>query len=219
MYDKQLIEKVCNVTCNASDITMPQTDIKYDTDNPFRKYYNVNSIVTAINKYVNGEWEDKTLANWACIYDWILNGGFDDNVTEDLNSFETFFMNTLSWDLDGLSFFDEDCWTDCDISIEDEIAFYKNFDHIWQTRADWKVTYSTVGKLCKENEDYFAVLINKNTKEYMILCSDYINDGYNDDVFNEVDEDEFIALIEQLKDDGYTILPNAEYFYYDEISN
>ena len=53
----------------------------------------------------------------------------------------------------------------------------------------------------------------------MILCSDYINDGYNDDVFNEVDEDEFIALIEQLKDDGYTILPNAEDFYYDEISN
>ena len=35
MYDKELIQRVCNLTCLKEEVVRNQTTIKYDTEHPF----------------------------------------------------------------------------------------------------------------------------------------------------------------------------------------
>ena len=53
MYDKELIERICNLTCSKEDVWRYQSTINYDSEYPFRKYYDVNIIIGAINKYIS----------------------------------------------------------------------------------------------------------------------------------------------------------------------
>ena len=55
MYDKDLTNKVCNLTCTKEDVCRDQSIIKYDYENPFKKYYDIDIIVGAINKYISKE--------------------------------------------------------------------------------------------------------------------------------------------------------------------
>ena len=217
MYDKELIQRVCNLTCLKEEVVRNQTTIKYDTKHPFKKYYSLSTIKGAIEKYISNEWDDQTLAHWACIYCWILSGGFDDNLTDDLNSFETFFKNFITWDLDGLSFFSAEDEEPND--MQESIALFEHYDHIWQTRNEWEVVYAMIGPFAKENEDQYALLVNNIKKEYMIMYSDHLENGYEDEHFHFVSQDEYVALVEQLKKDGYTVLSCSEEYYYMEIND
>lgn len=216
MYDKELIQKICNLTCSKSDVDRNQTTIKYDTEHPFKKYYDTNTIIGAIKKYTTKEWDDQTLAGWACIYCWILSGGFDDNLTENLNSFEDFFKHFITYDLDGLSFFSAE--EEHPQFMDEEIRLFESFDHIWQTRNKWKAIYSMVGTYAKDNGAQYVALINDTTKEYMIMYSDHLENGFEDEYFKFVPEDKYIAIIEQLKDAGYKILSCSERYYYEEVT-
>ena len=53
MYDKDLITKVCNLTCSKMDLSIDQRTINYDIESPFKKYYDVNTIIGAIYKYLS----------------------------------------------------------------------------------------------------------------------------------------------------------------------
>lgn len=128
MIEKELIKRVCDVTCSKEDVVRPQDTIAYDPNNPFKKYYHIESIIMAINKYASHEWDDQTLAHWACIYCWILCGGFK-NVKEKLNSLEQFLKDDITWSLDGLSFFDESYFEE-DAGPADLIEAYKTIDYI-----------------------------------------------------------------------------------------
>lgn len=68
MYDVELIKRVCDLTCSRNDVIRNQTTIKYDNDEPFKKYYDVNIIINALKKYISHEWDDKMLSHWACVY-------------------------------------------------------------------------------------------------------------------------------------------------------
>ena len=217
MYDKELIQRVCNLTCLKEEVVRDQTTIKYDTEHPFRKYYSLSTIKGAIEKYISNEWDDQTLAHWACIYCWILSGGFDDNLTDDLNSFETFFKDFITWDLDGFSFFSAEYEEPND--MQKSIALFEHYDHIWQTRNEWNVVYAMIGPFAEENEDQYALLVNNTKKEYMIMHSDHLENGYEDEHFHFVSQDEYVALVEQLKKDGYTVLSCSEEYYYMEIND
>ena len=63
MYDKEMIRKVCDLTCPKEEVVRNQTTIKYDTEHPFKTYYNVSTITGAITKYISKEWDDQTLAH------------------------------------------------------------------------------------------------------------------------------------------------------------
>ena len=217
MYDKDLTNKVCNLTCTKEDVFRDQSIIKYDYENPFKKYFDIDIIVGAINKYLSKEWDAQTFASWACIYNWILCGGFHDDLKENLNSFEAFMKEVISWDLDGLSFFDED-YLDDDESLEDWVQIYKDWNHILQTQEDWKAVYAMVGDCAEFNEDQYVVIINDNLKEYMIIHSDHLENGFEDDRFKYITEEAFIELIEQLKEEEYKILSCSEKWYYMDIS-
>ena len=218
MFDKDLTNKVCNLTCTKDDVCVNQLKIKYDYEYPFKKYYDVNIIIGAINKYLLNEWDADMLAGWACIYNWIICGGFHDDLKEDLNSFEEFLKEVISWDLDGMSFYDE-AYPDKDESLDEWIQQYRDWDHIWQTRSGWRAAYAMIGQYAEFNEDQYVVVYNDELKEYMIIHSDHLENGFEDDKFKYITEEAFIALIEQLKEEEFNILSCSEKWYYLELSD
>ena len=218
MFDKHLINKVCTLTCTKKDVCRNQTTIKYDSVYPFKKYYDVNIIVGAINKYLAKEWDADTLAGWACIYNWVICGGFRKGLKEKLNSFENFMKEVISWTLDGLSFFDDD-WLEDGETLEDWNKQYKNWDHILQTQEGWKAAYAMVGPYAEFNDDQYVVVFNDELKEYMIIRSDHLENGFQDEKFKYITEEAFIDLIEQLKEEEFNILSCDEKWYYMDISD
>lgn len=217
MHDKDLIEKICNLTCDKNDVYRNQTTINYDYEYPFKKYYDVNIIIGAFNKYLSKEWDDRTLAGWFCIYNWIICGGFHDDLKENLNSLEEFLKDVISWYLDGLSFFDEENYLEDGMNdVYSWIDGFKNLDHIWQTRNDWKAVYAMVGKFAAFNENQYVVLINEKLNEYIIIHSDHLENGFEDEIFKYTTEEEFAKLIEKLKE-NYKIISCSEEFYYSDL--
>mgnify|MGYP003302153781 CR=1 FL=1 len=103
--------------------------------------------------------------------------------------------------------------------MQESIALFEHYDHIWQTRNEWEVVYAMIGPFAEENEDQYALLVNNTKKEYMIMHSDHLENGYEDEHFHFVSQDEYVALVEQLKKDGYTVLSCSEEYYYMEIND
>ncbi len=219
MYDKDLIQRVCELTCAYNDVIINPTTIKYDTEHPFKKYYSFNSIKGAIEKFISNEWDDRALAHWACIYCWILSGGCNKDIIEDLNSFESFLRDVITWDLDGLSFFDAGCLDNGIRDLNKTIQLFKDYDHIWQTRDEWKVVYAMIGPYDEHNGEQWVALVNDVKKEYMIMNTDHLENGYEDECFKFVTAGGFIELIERIKNDCYNILSCAEEYYYEEIND
>lgn len=219
MYDKDLIERVCNLTCSKEDVCRDQTIINYDCKYPFRKYYDVNIIIGAINKYITKEWDDQTLAGWCCIYNWILCGGFSNNLKEDLNPLEKYLFEDLSWSLDGLSFFDaETYFEESEDEIYEIIEGFKNWNYVWQTRDSWKGVYATIGEFDMTNGHQYVLLINDNLKEYMILFSEHLSNNYKhqNEYLRYTTKNKFVKLVEKLKEE-YKIISCSEKFYYSDL--
>lgn len=221
MYDKELIEKVCNLTCTYKDISKNQTSIKYDHIYPFKKYYNVNTIIGALDKYLNKEWDAQMLSNWCCIYNWIILGGFYRNVQEDFNPLEQFIVDTLTWHLDGLSFFDDDGNEEAEPWIQSSKENFINYDYVLKTKESWKGIYATVGPYDVDNKEQYVVLVNDNLKKFMILHGDHLHNGYKykNEYFRYTVRNKFISLIEDFKAKGYSLLSCDEELYYDDLND
>ena len=221
MFDKDLIEKICKLTCTKDDVCRNQSTINYDIDNPFCKYYDINIIIDAINKYISKDWDDQMLAGWFCIYNWILFGGFNNKVNEDFNPLEKYLIEDLSWFLDGLAFFDKDNYfEESEDEIYDITNKLKHWDHIWQTRNEWKGIYATIGKNDKINGQQYVLLINDNLKEYMILFSIHLTNNYKNqnEYLKYTTRNKFVKLVEEIKD-KYKIITYSEDLYYSDLSD
>ena len=94
---------------------------------------------------------------------------------------------------------------------------FEKYEHIWQTRNEWRVIYAP-SLHAEENDDQYAVIINDKTKEYMIAHSYHLENGYQDEYFTFVTQKEQLEIIEKLKKDSYKIIPYAEEYYYMEIN-
>lgn len=55
MLSKELIEKACNLTCSKDDMIIDQSEMQFDIDHPFKKYYDVNIILLKPSKSMNVE--------------------------------------------------------------------------------------------------------------------------------------------------------------------
>lgn len=221
MNDKDLIEKICNLTCSKEDIDISTDDITYDTERPFKKYYNADTVIGAFNKYLCKAWDDRTFAIWCYLYNYIICGGFGCNANDDLNPLEKLLMYIISYDLDGLSFFDEFdyhkiCGADVFRKWSEE---YKNWDHILNTIDDWKGICAQIGPDAEFNQSQFVVVFNKQLKENMIIYADLCDATDDNEIFRRVTEEEFDKAIEELRADGYSLLSCHEDVYYSMLDS
>ena len=104
MYDKDFIERVSNLTCSMDDIFRGLATINYDYKYPFNKYYNVNSIIRALKKYTNKEWDKKVLCRWAEQYKFILMGGLHKKRVENSTLFLCYYLIKIYSSLSFLIF-------------------------------------------------------------------------------------------------------------------
>lgn len=218
MVNKEYIKRICDLTCSKSDVEIPLKDIEYDLNNPFKKYYNVEIIMSAIAKYVNKEWDVKTLSHWASAYNNILNGGFKDNVNSTLTSLEAYLVKYLSMDLDVLLLIDYK--QDKQVIqnyICDTIKYFYNINHIFKTINEWQGFYGVISNYEYPILNQYVVLINETKKEFIIMSYDISIDASEFSILKHLPKQEFIDIITKINANNYKILPCSEYDFYNEI--
>ncbi len=217
MFDKEIIERICNLTFTQEDLEGSQYKIKYDIEYPFEKYYKTETITEAIQKCIDGKWNLNTLCSWFCSYNHIIGGGFTKEVKENFSPFEALVFEAISWDLDGYSMLHPTLFKERPNYLFEIKEGLKNLGHIWDTRNDWKCFYSMIGKDAKANKDYDVVFMNEKSKEYMIVCTGFFEGEYSDDRTHFIKDKEFINLIQQLEKENYSLLHHSEEFYYEDV--
>lgn len=213
--DFDIINRYCNLNPSDDDLSLPQDEIKYDSECAFEKYYNIDTIIGAFKKFVSKEWSKEKLASWICKYNYIINGGFDLISNENFTSLKQFIIDTMSWSLDGLSFIDKYDYEEKN-GIEYYIDELINFDHILKTIDNWTAYYAAVGNRDEDDEEQYVILVNNIEKEYIIVFSMFLKNGYKDEYFKFVSENELYNFVDTLKNKKYKLLPYSEEFFYEE---
>ena len=75
MVNMDLLKKICTMECSFEELekfNIEIDNIEYDTVNSFFKYYDLNLIISAIEKYKNGGVGALNLSYWANAYNWII---------------------------------------------------------------------------------------------------------------------------------------------------
>jgi hypothetical protein len=167
MFNKELFEKICDVSCDWSELEKFVINIdkkEFDLNNAFEKYYNVERIICAIEKYRSKKINAKFFAYWSTAYDWIINSGFKIENNDKSVSLKEFLIFEISDWLDSLSFFDDsDDWYD----LEEYKNTFKVLDFILQDIDDCEAIYAVEAE-DDEDDDYYThdvTVLIKNVKE------------------------------------------------------
>lgn len=202
MYNKDLYNKIINASCSFEELELFISDIdkkEFDLDNAFEKYYDVEKILYAINRYENKEVDDKYLAYWMNAYNWIIMAGFK---IESKNN-EISFLDWVVWEisdwLDSLSFFDDsDDW----FNLDDYKNSFKIIDGIYKNINEWDCVFAHTDEWGGNDDDVVLLVVNDKTKELVKIYAslDYLNERVD---FPRIEEDEFEKKIKQLKKVGY----------------
>lgn len=164
MFNRHLFAKICDVSCSFNELEEFVIDIdkkEFDLQNPFEKYYSVDKIILAIEKYQANEIDAKFLAYWMNAYNWIIMGGFKIEKKDESISLKEFLIWTISDWLDSLSFFNVDNdW----YNLEDYKNAYKVFDLVLQDINHCKAVFADYG----DNEGDAVVLIRNDNSKYYI---------------------------------------------------
>ena len=208
MYNKCLFEKICNVSCSFAELEKFVSDMskeEFDLENPFEKYYNVEAIISAIEKYQSNQISTSFLAYWMNAYNWIIMGGFKIDNSDESISLKEFLIWTISDWLDSLSFFN---WGEEYYNLEDYKNTYRVLDSFWKDIGQCEAVFAEDGY----NDDDVVVLItNNNSKSFARIYGelDYNNEAID---FEKVEPSCLENRAKQLNDSGYKELKyNLEY--------
>jgi len=207
MFDKELFKKICDVSCDWCELEKFVINIdkkEFDLDNALEKYYKVERIICAIEKYQAKKINAKFLAYWSNAYDWIIMSGFkngDDNKSISLKDFLIFEIS--DW-LDSLSFFDDsDDW----YNLEEYKTTFKVLDFVLQDIDNCEAIFAVDADENDEDYDYYAhdveVLIKNGKAKYFIKV--YTDCIYPDDnvLFPKVTREELEDQVVKLREQGY----------------
>lgn len=115
---------------------------EFDFNNSFNKYYNLDKILMAIEKYLNKTINAEYLTYWANVYNWILMASyfFNDNYS---NSFKQLLRNSISWELDALSFFDSENEKQDKKNLKKFIVDFKILDYLYNKINNLMIYYAS----------------------------------------------------------------------------
>lgn len=207
MITKELIEKVVCAECLKEEMSQVlnclQNRKNYEglefLKNSFEKYYNLARIINAIRKYENKEIDDRYLAKWMCVYNWIIMADEWANVPIEEITFKTWVVWEVSGWLDSLSFFDD---SDDFYNLEDYKKTFEVMDKIYNNLEDWKRVFAHTDEWGDNDDDVAVLVSNDKTKEFVRIGSqlDYLN---NKVAFERVELDELKRRVNALKKLGY----------------
>lgn len=207
MFDKELFKKICNVSCDWNELEKFVTNIdkkEFDLSNAFDKYYNVERIICAIEKYQSKKLNAKFLAHWSNAYNWIINSGFKIENNDKSISLKEFLIFEISDWLDGLSFFDDsDDW----YNLGEYKTTFKVLDSVLRDVDNCEAIFAVDADEQDEDYDYYAhdvaVLIKNVKAKYFIKV--YTDCIYPDDnmLFSKVPLTELENQTTQLQKQGY----------------
>ena len=114
----------------------------FDFNDSFNKYYNLDKILMAKEKYLNKTINAEYLAYWANVYNWILMASyfFNDNYS---NSFKQLLRNSISWELDALSFFDSENEKQDKKNLKKFIVDFKILDYLYNKINNLMIYYAS----------------------------------------------------------------------------
>ena len=182
MFNKQLYERICSVTCTEDELAeFCKDELECDTENPFDKYYSLESIEKCIAMYESKKVSDQFLAHWANLYNWIIMGGFKTDDTEKTVSLNMLARWEISDWLDSLSFYDAQYHESEEYSpltFRNPTEIYKNsfrvFDGVYHAPNEWDVFYAHADDYggYSDGGDICLLLVNKKQRSYLKLYSD-----------------------------------------------
>lgn len=202
MFNNENFVKICNMNCTLEELekfNMDIDNIEYDYDNSFQKYYDVNLILSAVEKYQNGVISDRFLAYWANAYNWIIMASEWKN--ENTFAFKQYIQSEISEMLDSLSFFDE---------IEKEYYNLKSFkrdfiflDDVYNHLDDYDVYFRPLTGEYFYDHDVNIVAVNRKTKKFIKF--NYAVLKHEDSNINaeELDIHKMTKMVKELKSQGY----------------
>lgn len=205
MYNEELFEKIINVEISLEklmDFNQVIDKREFDLVSPFSKYYSLNTIFKAIDKYRNHKIDENYFSSWCNAYNWIINGGFKEECMDnDQSPIEFFAMSMITDTLDGLSFFDSLSTTDKNDLIKEGLycTDFILYDKLLKTGKEWEVLL-VKGWQYEFNCEYGAIFINKKTKEYFLEITEDSLDLTNEDI---LEIEDFIKLVKELNIKGY----------------
>ncbi len=200
MFNKELFDKICKADCSLDELEdlVINIDLKeFDLDKPFEKYYDLESILSVIEKYRKGKISDKYLAQWMNAYNWIIMGGFKIEDDEPVNLEKLVIWQICDW-LDSLSFFD--CGARYDLEKYEDS--FKTLDLIYRNYNDYEAAVAQYGF---NDDDAVVLVISARSKHYAIIyCEFDFTDNYMG--IKQVNFDEIKSRIKSLKEQCYTKL-------------
>lgn len=210
MFDKELFDKICNVTCTFDELknfTVKISEQQFDLDNAFEKYYSLDRILLAIEKYQKQEIDDKFLACWANAYNWIIRAGFESSpfFAKGVTIKEILIEEISDW-LDSLSFFEEEA--ECFI-ISEYIEVFSSLNTIYQNLDEWCFDYAQIYEFDEEYGDVTILFVNEQEKKYLNFI--FVDCGKCQIVGKNACKDTDIeSRIQSLKNSGYQEMPFGE---------
>jgi len=213
MFNQELFNKICNVSCTLDELKSFVINIdkkEFDLDNPFTKYYNLEKIICAIEKYQSKEIDADFLGYWMNAYDWIIMGGFQ-TVNEKISLKKFLIWEIADW-LDSLSFFDDsDDW----YNLEDYKNTFRVLDYVFQDIDNCKAVFAEHYDDDDDSVDYGILLITNDNSKYFIKI--FVDSGYD---FTQLDLEkvEFTDLenrAKKLSSLGYRELKYCTFSYED----
>ena len=146
MYNKNLYNKMINCECSFDELAEFSVNMSvkkdFDFNDSFNKYYNLDKILMAIEKYLNKTINAEYLTYWANVYNWILMASyfFNDNYS---NSFKQLLRNSISWELDALSFFDSENEKQAKKNLKKFIVDFKILDYLYNKINNLMIYYAS----------------------------------------------------------------------------
>lgn len=191
MFNQEFFEKVCKVECTLVELQEAKlTEMEYDYDNPFERYYQLESILIALRKYKKHNITAQYLAYWANTYNWIINGGFKSKIKKKDFLLHQIIQWEISDALDALSFFEDKK----NYNLKSFSYIFQTLDLILHSIEEWK-GYYTLSSL----ENTYILLVNQRLLRYVVLTTNYEDKNEILQDFEKLDIEELKKQINTLK--------------------
>lgn len=194
MHNVEFIENICNLVYTNKQKNIRLDKVNYDLNDPFKKYYRLELIINAILKYENKKFSIDELKGWANSYDWIISGGFNEELYEEMienNPLVYYIIASISNTLKSLALINDD-----------DVNYFKNaftkFDEVLNNIDSWDFFYSPLD--LELEEEVSVLIVNEDNKEFTRLNLSFMADLSD---ANELDLSDLEDLESQYIENGF----------------